>query len=528
MDLQMLLTGLSDPAAYPHPVAEVSVRQTHISAVFLTDDLVYKIKKPVKFSFLDFSSLENRYQICQREVQLNRRLAANVYLDVVPIVVQDGRLQVEGRGEQIEWAVKMRRLPEAATLEQRLNRNEVSGAQVATLANRLAEFHRTAAFMPEMVQYARFEAVARNIADNLEVARQFKPGALDSSLILRLSDLTAQHLAGVRNLIDQRADQGVPRDVHGDLHLDHIYLFPDIAPPGDLAIIDCIEFNDAFRFIDPVADLAFLVMDMKFHHRRDLASQLISAYFGATRDAEGMRLLSLYSSYRAAVRAKVETLAQDEVEIEPAERTQAEMRARAHWMLALCELERPSNRPGIVLVGGLPGTGKSTLARCLAAQGDFRVIRSDEVRKELAGQSSDTSAAARFQEGIYSREWTEKTYNECLRRAESDLLMGRRVIVDATFLREADRRRFKESAQRLALSAVCLLCVADQEVVHRRLNDRRGDVSDADWGVYLEATKQWEPPGPSESLTTSVIDSGQSTEHSMHLAVEVLTRAELL
>ena len=173
----------------------------------------------------------------------------------------------------------------------------------------------------------------------------------------------------------------MPRDTHGDLHLDHVYLFPDRAPPADLVIIDCIEFNERFRFADPVADMAFLVMDLAFHGRRDLARAFADAYFRASGDEEGRALLPFYTAYRAAVRGKVEGMELAEREVPEAERAAALVRARAHWLLALGELEEPGRRPCLVLVGGLPGTGKSTLARGLAEQAGFTVIRSDLVRR---------------------------------------------------------------------------------------------------------------------------------------------------
>lgn len=528
MELQALLSGLSSPAAYAVAAPQIELRQTHISAVFLVGDLVYKIKKPVAFPFLDFSSLEKRRRVCEREVELNRRLAPHVYLDVVPIVCRDGQPCMEGIGEPIEWAVKMRRLPDAATLEQRINRNEVSPTQIRSLAVRLAEFHRQAIFDAGMAPYARFESVARNIRDNLEVARRPGCGAIDLALIARLTELTEVRLQALRGLIDKRADNGIPRDVHGDLHLDHIYLFPELAPSADIAVIDCIEFNDAFRFSDPVADIAFLVMDLKFHNRRDLARELAAAYFEARRDEEGLQLLPLYSSYRAAVRAKVDTLQLDEPEIDNNQKQEAMVRARAHWMLALSELEHPAQRSGLVLVGGLPGTGKSTLAHRLAELGNFVVIRSDVVRKELAGLDPQASSASGFQEGIYSREWTARTYAECLHRAQTLLQQGKRALIDATFSVDAERRLFIDHAHNLTTPAVCLLCEADPEVIHRRLSDRRGDASDADWNVYLSAAKTWEAIGSEISRMVTAIDCGHSSDHALDQAVNALRKSELL
>jgi predicted kinase len=301
----------------------------------------------------------------------------------------------------------------------------------------------------------------------------------------------------------------VPRDTHGDLHLDHVYLFPERTPAGDLVIIDCIEFNERFRFADPVSDMAFLAMDLAFHGRRDLARAFAEEYFRASVDEEGRALLPFYVAYRAAVRGKVEGFELSEKEIPEAERTVALAKAQAHWLLALGELDTSDRRPCLVLIGGLPGTGKSTLAQDLAQRADFRLIRSDGVRKELAGLPAETSARYPFEEGIYAPAWTERTYAECLSRAEKLLFEGNRVIVDANFGEESRRRTFLEAAARLAVPAVFILCQSDPAVVRQRLESRRGDVSDADWAVYQQATQRWEAIGPqTRELVRDVSTSG--------------------
>ncbi len=206
----------------------------------------------------------------------------------------------------------------------------------------------------------------------------------------------------------------MPRDTHGDLHLDHVYIFPERKPPADLVIIDCIEFNERFRFADPIADMAFLVMDFRFHGRRDLARAFAEEYFRASGDEEGRALLSFYSAYRAAVRGKVEGIELAEPEVDESERAALQVKARAHWLLALGELETVNRRPALVLVGGLPGTGKSTLARSLAEKAGFELIRSDVVRKELAASTDSGWTPAILHHGIYSQEWNDRTYAECL------------------------------------------------------------------------------------------------------------------
>ena len=326
----------------------------------------------------------------------------------------------------------------------------------------------------------------------------------------RLLALTEESLQALKPLIDSRAARGVTCDTHGDLHLDHVYRFPGQAAPADLVIVDCIEFNERFRYTDPVADMAFLAMDLGFHGRRDLAVAFSQAYFESCGDAEGPTLLPLYISYRAAVRGKVDGLQLAEPEIPQAAREKALTRARGHWLLALNALETAAKRVCLLLVGGLPGTGKSTLAASLSSQLNFQVIRSDVVRKELAGLAADAPAPAGFGMGLYIREATDRTYAECLRRCEQLLFEGRRVIVDATFIEEPRRRQFFELAARSGVPLLFLVCEADAVTINARLAARYGDASDADWSVYVQASQRWDTPRGNELRQTRVIPAGNS------------------
>jgi len=513
MDLPALLAALSEPAPYPRP-GPVEVRQTHISVVFLVGDTAYKIRKPVNLGFVDFSTLEKRKHDCDEEVRLNRRLAPSVYRGVVPITVDNGQLRMAGSGVPVEWAVEMVRLPEEATLKQRLARDEVTREQIESVARRVAEFHRTADRGAHISRYGHFDVVAGNAGENFAQMKTHVGVTVRPPMYDRVRELTEKALADLKQLIESRAVRNLPCDTHGDLHLSHVYLFPDREPPDDLVIIDCIEFAERYRFADPVADIAFLVMDLAYLGRRDLARACADTYFAAMGDNEGRALLDFYVAYRAIVRAKVKGIKASEPEVTEYERLEGRLTATAHWWLALGTLEEPLQRPALVLVGGLPGTGKSTLSRGLAQAANFTFIRADEIRKELAGVPVNEKA-----EGIYTDWWTHQTYLECGLRANRILEAGGRVLVDATFHSGVHRAVFLDPADFLSIPAVFFVCQADPALVRERLRARRDDASDADEKVYEELAARWTTAMPRryelQTVEIDTTDAGRALEQAL-------------
>lgn len=532
VDLPQLIAELSRPSAYPYPVEEVQVRQTHISVVFLAGSSVFKIKKPVRLPFLDFQSLDQRKFYCDEEVRLNRRLAANVYRGVVPVrMTSDGlRMNVDD-GDIVEWAVEMTRLPDQATLKARGERNCLTDAQVRRLAHRIAEFHQSVKPVPAdqptelSGKPVGFESIATSISDNISSAEQQVGKSITQSVFDRLRRATENALQRLQPLIERRVKDGRIRELHGDLRLDHVYLFEDRSAPDDLVIVDCIEFNADFRTIDVVADMAFLAMDLQFAGWRKLARAFCQEYFAAVDDDAGKELLPLYLSYRAAVRGKVESILATENEVPRDQREAALRRATAYWLLALGELVPPDERPVLVLDSGLPGTGKSTLARRLAESARFQWIRSDAVRKELAGPQSAEPGSGDYQAGIYSAEWTDRTYSECLQRAVTALKQGNRVIVDASFGEDRRRAQFLQQAIELGVPAVWLVCQASPEIVRKRLAERRNDLSDADWGVYKQAAANWQRATELSQRFQVAIDTEQQPEVLLQQAVAAISDA---
>jgi uncharacterized protein len=555
LGLPALIEALSRPEAYPHSVASVEVHQTHISVVFLAGPFAYKIKKSVNLGFLDFTTLEKRKHFCEEEVRLNRRLAPQVYLDVVPICQASNGYRFGSDGPVVEWAVQMKRLPADAALQSRLLRGEVTATQIRALAERLAEFHRGAESNERIWSFGRFEIVAGNARENFHQAEPLVGVAVTPAVFERVRELTEGYLQRDRGLIEVRASRGMPRDTHGDLHLDHVYLFPEAAPSDDLVIIDCIEFSDRFRYADPVAELAFLAMDLSFHGRRDLAAVLADAYFALSGDTDGCALLPFYCAYRAVVRAKVEGIQLNEPEIDPSERRDAEQRAKAHWLLALVELETPSRRPCVVMIGGLPGSGKSTLARPLVETANFTLLQSDVVRKELAGVPDSAPHSPEFNQGIYGDAWTERTYAELVKRTESLLWQGQRALIDANFRSDWQRKLFFDAARRWGMPIIFIHCQASPEVVHARLEARgrgrysdpgcsatayspgaeyrsrprrQADASDADWNVYQRLAQTWEPIEPNWLHLVRPLDTSNAVEQNMERLRTILRQEGLI
>jgi aminoglycoside phosphotransferase family enzyme/predicted kinase len=524
MELLQLIAQLSQPRAYPFAVDAAEVIQTHISVVFLAGDVVYKLKKSVNLGFLDFSTLEKRRHFCDEEVRLNRRLAPAVYLGVVPVTQTANGVKFEGesQGEVIEWAVKMQRLPEDESLLERIKRDDRLPELVARLAERIALFHKHAEGGSRIAESGRFEVVARNARENFEQSESQVGITISREVFDRLRTLTESALIRLQPLIESRAARGVPRDTHGDLRLDHVYHFTDRAPPDDIIVIDCIEFAERFRHADPIADAAFLAMDLAFHGQRDLADTFTANYLRASGDEEGAALFPFYTAYRAVVRAKVGGIKLTEKEIPQLERQRAGTRARAHWLLALSELEEPNRKLLLVLVAGLPGSGKSTLARGLAERANFTVIRSDVVRKELAGLLPEASARGTPDTGIYSPEWTDRTYTECLRRAESLLADGGRVIVDANFPDESRRREFIDLATQFAVPVILLWCRVSPEAAKSRIAARRNDASDADTNTFDRAAERWQPFSERTRKIMREINADGTPEEMLMRGLEVI------
>jgi aminoglycoside phosphotransferase family enzyme/predicted kinase len=487
------LAGVTRGSTTPGPVEVV---QTHISVVLLAGDRVFKLKKPVDLGFVDYSTPERRRAFCEAEVALNRRLAPDVYVGVVPVTEHAGRLTLGGDPrDAVDWAVEMRRLRDADRLSELVARDEVRAGLLASIGQRVGRFHLAARRGPDVARWAGFDAVAKRCRDNVADLRRW-PGLLVSPAVLdRIAGLTERALTRLGTSIDGRLELAC--EGHGDLRLEHVYV-----EDGRLRIIDCVEFSEELRCGDPLSDVAFLVMELLLAGRRDLADELVRGWVEVTLDEGAAELLPFYVAYRAMVRAKVNAFTAAATEVPDAQRARARTRGQAHALLALGELESPRERPGLVLVAGLPGTGKSALARTLAGKAGLEWLRTDAIRKELGAAAGVTSAVGgAWGEGLYTPAWTERTYARTLELATAAWAEGGRVLVDACFASEARRAMFLDAARRLGVRAVVLHLEVPAELARARLAQRTGDPSDADAATHDRMALSWEPFRPGAAVT---------------------------
>ena len=328
MNISSLKKALLNPAIYSDHPGEIRLAETHISLVFLTGNYAYKVKKPVNFGFLDFTSIEKRKYYCEQEVALNRRLAPTLYLGVVRITEEDNKIALDGKGGVVEYAVKMKQIPEEFLMNRLLEKKEVTFRMMEAISEKLVRFYFSAETSDRIKNFARPERVKQDTDENFEQAEKYIDVTIPSDVYQAVKEKTDQFYRTEEKVFYQRIKEDRIRDCHGDLRLEHIFWGEEIS------IIDCIEFNERFRYTDVAADIGFLAMDLDYHSRDDLSDHLIQAYIGESGDHELMELLNFYKCYRAYVRGKVESFRLDDPNIPQEEKEEALKRARRYFDLA--------------------------------------------------------------------------------------------------------------------------------------------------------------------------------------------------
>ena len=486
--LPPLISGLRDPHCYPHPAQGIDLIETHASWVLLAGDFAYKIKKPVTLPFLDYGTLAKREMYCRAELVLNRRLAPDLYLDVVPIGGAPRQPRI-GQQPALEWAVRMQRFDENGRLDHLAARGQLQPEQLSQLAETLCAFQRAAAVAAPDSRFGAPDQVLAAARENFVELRQLLPPAMQPQ-VEGLARWTDEEFTRRRADFAARKAGACVREGPGDLHLGNLVLID-----GHVTPFDCIEFNEDFRWNDAASEIAFVWIDLLDHQRPGLAAWLLNAWLEAGGDFQAMAVLRFYAVYRAVVRAKVAALRARQ---EDPTQGLAELDA-AHTYLRLAAAIAEPPAPTLVITCGLSGSGKTTAssARLLdrkgPAAGGIVRLRSDVERKRLFGLAPQDSSGSSLDGGIYAADATTRTYARLYALARDLLAAGWPVIVDAAFLRRDDRTAFRALAAGLGAEFGILAAAAPVAELRRRLMERRGDASEADVAV-LEKQLAWFEP----------------------------------
>lgn len=506
--LPHLIQKMLQTEFYSHGVQQpVQLIQTHISYVLLTGEFAYKIKKAVSFGFLDFTTLEKRQHFCQEELRLNRRLSPELYLAVIPIVFDGVRYHFAEAADLtdavVEYAVQMRQFPQSGLFSHLFQSGELTPELVQQLARAVADFHAIAITNDEIQAYGSPDAVRQVEHNNLQISIPFIGRSQTQKQYDETQTFTHQFCQEHAQWLTQRQLDCKIRECHGDLHLNNVCLYQN-----KIQIFDCIEFNQDFRNIDVIYDAAFMVMDLTFQGRFDLANLFLNTYLEQAGDYWSAALLPLYLTMRAYIRGNVNALALDDPDIGESEKQSCLERSRAYYGLAWRYTQRASGQ--IILMSGLSGSGKSTVARQIAQQINAIHIRSDAVRKRLAGislQSREDDSS--MNGGLYTPEMTQLTYGRILELGIFLAQQGWSVILDAKYDRRSLRQAVLEIAKTTQLPIQIVQCTAPPAVLRERLRHRSGDISDATDELLDSQIQAEEQLTGQEQTFTTVIHTEQ-------------------
>ncbi len=491
-----LVKALQNPELYDHPVKDFRVIETHISQVLLTGDYAYKIKKPMDFGFLNFSTLERRKQFCEEELRLNSRLASELYLDVLPITGSPEQPRIGGEGEPFEYAIRMRQFDQDQLFDKRQERGDLTPELLSSVARQAAQFHDSLPPVADDKPLGTPEAVYAAMQENFD---QIRPLLDDKALLAQLDALeawTRTTFERHRDLIANRRADGLVRECHGDLHLANITVFHD-----QVTVFDCIEFNEPFRFIDVINDLAFLLMDLESRKESVMANLVLNTYLEHRGDFEGLALLPLYKAYRAMVRAKIALFTMGNPSLSESEREELMQRYRDYAQLAEDYGLIPN--PYLLATTGLSASGKTCVSAAMAGELDLIRLRSDVERKRLHGLGPLDDSKSGLGTDLYSPEVTEKTYHHLAQLAEKLLSSGLSVIIDAASLKQAERALFAEVAENQAVPFALLHTEAPEDLRRAWVRNRQGDASEATEEL-LDAQQHWFEPLTTEEKTHTV------------------------
>lgn len=493
---QRLIRTLGQPHAYPHPVDQVELIETHISTVLLAGEFAYKIKKPLDLGFLNFTQLERRRFYCEEELRLNRRLAPQIYEDMVAFTGSPEEPVFNGPDEPFEYAVRMKRFDTSLMLDRLQSEGRLPIERMEDLARRVATFHDRVAVAPPESDYGEPEKVLHPMQQNFEQIRKLLDDADRLAQLERVEAWTLERFEALRPLLEERKQRGFIRECHGDMHLGNMALVDD-----EPTLFDGIEFNPFMRWIDIVSEVAFLTMDLKDRGAPGHANRFLNIWLEHTGDYRGVRLLDFYQVYRAMVRAKVAAIRLRQNDLPEARRDT--LTRECHAYMDLAEGLMGSRGRALFINHGFSGSGKTTLSQPLMEAIDAIRVRSDVERKRMSGVRPTERRNNGTNQGLYSPDLTERTYGRLGDLAVEVLEAGYPVIVDATFLKTAQRARFADLARTRELPFRVLDYRADPEQLRIHIAERTragDDASDADMSVVNHQLDSHEPLLPAEPV----------------------------
>ncbi|MDH5469048.1 MAG: AAA family ATPase [Gammaproteobacteria bacterium] len=514
MQAPPLIAGLMAAAACDHPVGEIRLVETHISWVILTGDYAYKIKKPVDLGFLDFSTLDKRRFYCEEELRLNRRLAPDAYLDVLPITGTPEQPVLGGQGDAIEYAVRMVQFDQDAQLDRVLRRGELEPRQLDAIARLVAGFHKTIAVAGKDSDYGEPATVCHAVEENFQQIHKCLPPGESATQLEHLQAWSAMACDRLDTVFSRRKAGGFVRECHGDMHLRNL-AWVDGRP----LVFDCIEFNPQLRWIDVISEIAFLVMDLQDRDQARLAWRFLNSYLEDCGDYAGLEVLPFYLAYRAIVRAKVEVIRAAQPAIATDEQSAA--MKEFHAYLQLANNYTLASRPVLIITRGLSASGKSTVTQALLEQLGAIRIRSDVERKRLYDVPAEIDARSGVGEGIYAAEAGRQTYEKLAELAGQVLAAGYTVIIDAAFLKTEQVTQFRKLSESTQVAFVILECTAPADILRQRIAGREKGVSDADLSVLEYQLSNWQAL-PEEDRAYRIAVNTEKPVHIESLIAQIL------
>jgi aminoglycoside phosphotransferase family enzyme/predicted kinase len=505
-DQRDVIAFLSEPSSYGPAIERVDLIETHVSLVFLAGDRAYKLKRAVKYPYLDFSTPEERRRACEAELALNRRTAPTLYLEVRALGrMPDGKIGFAGNDPVIDWVVVMRRFEQSSLFDALAQTGGLSAPLMHELARHIADFHAMAERRYDYGGAAALTAIAET---NYRCLMEARHAGFSRERIDEIREASSERLVALGGLLDRRRAEGKVRRCHGDLHLRNICLLD-----GKPTLFDCLEFSEALASIDVLYDLAFLLMDLEHRGLTGFSNLVLNRYLDLTDEDDGLAAMPFFLSLRAVIRAHVMATALDRA-VHAERKSQMAAEARSYLDLAARLLRLQSGR--LVAIGGLSGSGKSTLAAALASEIEARVLRSDVIRKRLFGVAPETRLPA----SAYTTEVSRRVYEALRQKAAAALAAGYSVIVDAVALKPEERQSFAAVAEAAPVLFSGLWLAAPASTMEMRLRTRSHDASDASPEVLAQQLRQ--DAGPIDWI---IIDAGSGPEACLAAARCALARS---